>query len=123
MKLPSTDRLSPFDQSSIQAARHNLFKELLEQLGLLETTVPILGERGVVRNLLIKAQAGKPAPGQMHPQFLHQLALTGNAVQITNQPDAQQKLGVNRRSAGLAITRLQRLAHKGEADVLFDKSQ
>jgi hypothetical protein len=35
----------------------------------------------------------KPAPGQMHAQFLHQLALAGDAIQIGNQQDAQQELG------------------------------
>jgi hypothetical protein len=47
--------------------------------------MPILGERGVMRNFLIKAQTGEPAPSQMHAQFFHQLALARNAVPITNQ--------------------------------------
>src|SRR5437016_3519246 len=37
---------------------------------------------GVIRKLLIETQTGKPAPGQMHAQFFHQLALAGDAVQI-----------------------------------------
>ena len=60
--------------------RHNLLKQLLEQLRLLESPVPILGERGVMRNLLIESQSGKPAPCQMHAQLFHQLALAGDAV-------------------------------------------
>jgi hypothetical protein len=44
--------------------------------------VPILGEREVMRNLLIEAQTCKPAPGQVHAQFFHQLALAGYAVQV-----------------------------------------
>jgi hypothetical protein len=35
-----------------------------------------------MRDLLIEAQTGEPAPGQVHTQFLHQLPLTGDAVQI-----------------------------------------
>jgi hypothetical protein len=38
--------------------------------------VKIFGKRGVVRDLLIEAQASKLAPRQMHAQFLDQLALT-----------------------------------------------
>jgi len=38
-----------------------------------------------MRNLLIKAEAGEPAPGQMHAQLFYQLALAGDVVQIADQ--------------------------------------
>jgi hypothetical protein len=60
-----------------------------------------------VRNLLIETQAGKPAAGQMHAQLLHQLAFIGDAMQVADQQDAKQKLRINRRTAGLAVTLLQ----------------
>src|SRR5208283_4465660 len=41
-------------------------------------------------------------------QLLHQLAFTGDAIQVADQQDAQQ-LGVNRRSSRLAVTVLQLL--------------
>src|SRR2546425_9327637 len=97
---------------------HDLLKQLLEQLRLLESSVPILRERGVMRNLLIEAQSGKPAPRQMHAQFLDQPALAGDAVQIANQQYAQQKLGIDGRAARLAVAVLQLFAHEGKADVL-----
>jgi hypothetical protein len=31
----------------------------------------------------------------MHAQFLHQFAFAGDAIQIADQQDAQQKLGIN----------------------------
>jgi hypothetical protein len=34
---------------------------------------PILGKRGMMRNLLIEAQSRKPAPRQMHAQLLTNL--------------------------------------------------
>jgi hypothetical protein len=52
--------------------------------------VPILGKRGVMRDLLIESQSRKPPPRQLHAQFIDQLALAGDAVQIANQQDAQQ---------------------------------
>jgi len=52
----------------------------------------------------------------MHAQLLAQLALAGDAIQISNQQDAQQQLGINRRAARIAVTLLQLLAHEGEAD-------
>ena len=85
--------------------------------------MPVFRKRGVMRDLLIEAQTREPAPRQMHAQFLHQLAFAGDAVQIADQQNAQQKFGINRWTAGLAVTRFQLLAHKGKADVLFDEPQ
>ena len=48
-----------------------------------------------MRNLLIESQPGEPAPGQMHAQFLDQFTLTGNAIQVADQQDAQQKLWID----------------------------
>jgi hypothetical protein len=61
----------------------------------------------VVRNLLIEAQTGEPAPGQMHAQLLDQFPFAGNAVEIADQKNAQQKFGINRRPTGLAVTNVQ----------------
>src|SRR6266849_3799165 len=113
----------PLHQSDFKTARHDLLKQLLEQFRFLKTSVPILRERGMMRNLLIEAQSRKPAPSQMHSQFLDQLALTGNAIQVADQEDAQQKLRINRWTARLAIAVLQLFAHKRQADVLFDQPQ
>ena len=59
----------------------------------------------------------------MHAQLFHQLALAGDAIQIADQQNAQQKLGINRRAARIAVTLLQLLAHEGQADVFFDEPQ
>jgi hypothetical protein len=48
-----------------------------------------------MRNLLIEPQPGEPAPWQMHAQLFDQLALAGNPVEIADQQDAQQKLGID----------------------------
>jgi hypothetical protein len=59
----------------------------------------------------------------MHARFLNDLALVADAGQISNQQDAQQKLGVNQRPTGLAIAILQLLAHETEVDVHIDQPQ
>ena len=59
----------------------------------------------------------------MHAQFLHQFPLAGDAVQIADQQNAQQQLGINRRSASVAVTFFQLLAHEGKTDVPIDKPQ
>jgi len=76
-----------------------------------------------MRNLLIEAQTSEPAPRQVHAQFLHQLPLAGDAIQVADQQDAQQKFGINRRTAGLTVTRFQLLPHEGKADVPFNEPQ
>src|ERR1700729_3563587 len=76
-----------------------------------------------MRDFLIETQAREPAPRQMHAQFLHQFAFAGDAIQIANQQDAQQKFGIDGRSAHLAVTLFQRFPHEGKADVLIDESQ
>jgi hypothetical protein len=63
------------------------------------------------------------AENQVHAQFLHQLALTGDAVQIPNQQNAQQKFGINRRPSGFAVAVFQLPPHKLEADVPVDQPQ
>jgi len=77
----------------------------------------------MMRNLLIETQSSKPAPCQMHAQFLDQFALTGDAKEIADQENAQHKLRINRWSARLAVAFLQLLSHEGKADVLFDEPQ
>ena len=74
-------------------------------------------------DLLIETQSRELAPSQVHAQFFHQLALTSDAVQIANQQNAQQKLGIDRRSTALAVTAFQLLPHKLKTDVLVDQPQ
>jgi predicted 2-oxoglutarate/Fe(II)-dependent dioxygenase YbiX len=59
----------------------------------------------------------------MHAQFLHQLAFAGDAVQIADQQNAQQQLGINRWATGVAVAGSQALAHKLKTDVLIDQPQ
>jgi hypothetical protein len=53
--------------------------------------VPVLGERGMVRNLLIEAKTGEPAPGQVHAEFFHQLAFTGKEIAVAFQAGVHEK--------------------------------
>ncbi len=76
-----------------------------------------------MRDLLIETQPREPAPGQVHAQFFHQFALAGDAIQIADQENAQQKLGINRGAAHLAVAVFQLLADEGKADVLFNQTQ
>ena len=68
-------------------------------------------------------RTGEPAPRQMHAQFLHQFAFAGNAVQMTDQENAQPEFGINRGATGLAVAGSQSLPHKLKTDVLLDQPQ
>ena len=60
----------------------------------------------------------------MHAQFFHQLALAGDAVQITNQQNAQQQqLRINRRPTRLTVAVFQLLPDELKADVLVDQTE
>ena len=72
-------------------------------------------------NLLIESQPREPPPRQMHAQFLYELALAGNAIQISDQQNAQKQFGINRRSSGLTVTVFQLCPHKLKTDVLVDQ--
>src|ERR1700740_3723107 len=126
-KLPSTDRRSPSPNAStqqrFQAAIHNLFKELLKEVRLQETSMTVLGKRGVMGNLLIEAESGKPAPSQMHLQLLEQLQLAGNTIEIADQQDTQQEFRIDRGSARIAVGVLQLLTNEIEADVPVKETQ
>ena len=85
-------------------AIHDLFEQLLEQFRFLKPFMPVFRKRGVMWDLLIEAETGEPAPRQMHAQFLHQVALVGDAVQIADQHNAQQQqLGIDRGATRLAV--------------------
>jgi hypothetical protein len=110
-------------QAHFHTLAHDLFKQLLEQARFLKPPMTVLGKCRVMRDLLIETQTREPAPRPMHAQFLHQLALAGDAVQIANQQNAQQQLGINRGATGLAVTIFQLFTYEGEADVFFDQPQ
>src|ERR1700736_2525347 len=110
-------------QSHFHTLLHDLFEQLLEQLRFLKPPVPVLGERGVMRGILIETQTREPAPRQMHAQFFHQLAFAGDAIQIADQQNAQQELRIDRGATSLAVAGSQSLAHKFKTDVLVDQPQ
>ena len=85
--------------------------------------MPVLGERRVVRNLLIEPQTREPAPRQMHAQLFHKLALAGDAVQIPDQQHAQQEFGINGGPTGFAVAVSQSFPYKPKTDMLVDKPQ
>ena len=48
---------------------------------LTKTSMPVLGERRVIRNLLLEVQPGEPRVGQVRLDFLQQMPLLTGSVQ------------------------------------------
>jgi len=115
--------MRPLHQSHFHTLAHDLFKQLLKQLRFLKPPVPVFRERGMVRDPLIEAQSSEPAPRQVHAQFLYQLALAGDAVEIPNHQHAQQQLRINRWPTRLTVAVFQLLPDELEADVLVNQPQ
>jgi hypothetical protein len=57
----------------------------------------------VMRNFLIETETCEAAPCQMHAQFLNELSLAADAIQIANQDNAQQQFWIDRRTTSVAI--------------------
>src|SRR5271169_6564583 len=110
-----------------QTASHTLIdyalEQLLKQIRLLEASVPVLGKRRVMGNLLVEAQAGEPAPSPVHAQLLHQLPLAADAVQVPQQQNPQQHFRINRGSPGVAVGVVQLFVDEVETDVTIDEAQ
>src|ERR1700689_4268844 len=82
-------------QSHFDATSDDFLKDLLKQIRFLKPSMPVLGKRRVVRNLLIEAESREPSPRQMHAQLFHQLPLARDAIEIADQQHAQQQFWVD----------------------------
>jgi hypothetical protein len=110
----------PFEnspQTFLEPLHNNLNEPTPLSCTGMKPPMTVLGECRVMWDLLIETQTREPAPGQVHAQLFHQLALAGNAVQITQKQNAQQKLGINGRKARIAVTRFQLFGYEGKTDV------
>jgi hypothetical protein len=76
-------------QSDRLTLSHDLLKRLLEQLRLLKPSVSVLGERRVLRDLLVAPHPVNHRHTKMRAQLFHKFALAGDAIQIADQHDAQ----------------------------------
>ena len=110
-------------QASFHATGDDLLKDLLKQIRFLESSMPVLGKRGVMRNLLIEAQSGEPSPRQMHAQLFHQFPFARDPVEVADQQHAQQQFGIDRWPSRVAVTTLQLGSNKVEADVAIDQAE
>ena len=91
----------PFPHAALQ----DLLEHETQRVTVAETAVPVLGERRVIRHLIFQAQPAEPAIRQVEMDFLAQPPLGPDAEAISNDQHANQQLGINRGSAGMAVER------------------
>ena len=67
--------------------------------------LPGLGEHAVVGDRLAQLVAEEPAPGQIEPRLLTELALVPNVVQVAQQSQLEQHHRVHRRLPSATVER------------------
>lgn len=64
----------------------------------------------MIGHLVVGSEATEPAIGKAKLDFLAELALEADAVTIADDEHPEHEFGIDRRSAGLTVERLQLLA-------------
>src|ERR1035437_8423877 len=77
----------------------------------------------MVGNLVIQAQACKPAIGQVQTNFFHQFPVTADAVEIPQNEPADENFRIDRRTDSSFIEGSQSLAHKSKIHVTVYQPQ
>ncbi len=75
----------------------------------------------MIWNRLVEAQTRKPPVGKVRTDLVKQPPFTRDSVEIADQQDAQQKLGIDRRPANLTVEWRQLFANKVHVSV--DRAQ
>src|ERR1035437_5149782 len=113
-------------RTKLRSEIDSLAGHIQDLLAVAEHRLPVASRFGLLDLDRQGLDVGYPlphAPRQVHAQFLHQLPLAGDAVQIADQQNAQQELGINRGPTGFAVAVSQSLAHNLKTDVLLDQPQ
>jgi hypothetical protein len=77
----------------------------------------------VIRHLVVEIEAAEPTIGEVELDLLAQLSLEADAVAVADDEHPQHELGIDRRSADLAVERLQLLAKLGQQTRHVDSAQ
>lgn len=70
----------------------------------------------MVRNVLIEAQAGAPAVGQVHPNIFDQAPLAGDSIEYPISRMRGSTSGIDGRTPSVTVALFQCLTHESEVD-------
>jgi hypothetical protein len=79
-----------------------------------KTAQTVLGERRVVRSLVLQVHLAEPAVGQVQLDFVTELALRADAVAVADDEHPDHQLRIDRGAADVAIVGLELLVQVGE---------
>ena len=77
----------------------------------------------MIWNRLVEAQTRKPPVGKVRTDLVKQPPFTRDSVEIADQQDAQQKLGIDRRPGNLTVEWRQLFANRSKVHVSVDRAQ
>jgi hypothetical protein len=106
----------PFPHATLQ----DLLKHETQRVAVTETAMPVLGERRVVRYLILQAQPTEPAIRQVQVDFLAEPAFRPDAEAVADDQHPNQQLRINRGSARMAVERGKVLVQLTQIEKLID---
>jgi hypothetical protein len=107
----------------LHAARQHGLEQLAQKIALAKTAMAVLGNRRMIRNLAVEAQAAEPAVGQIEVNFLAQPTFGTNAQAIADDEHPNHQLGIDRRPPDVAIVGPQVRPQPREIDEPIDLAQ
>jgi hypothetical protein len=94
-----------------------------EEIAVAEAAMAILREGRVIGHCPLETQAAEPPVGQIKVDLLAQPTLGPDAEAVTDEEDADQQFGINRRAACRAIERRKMRSDVAEIDEPVDRAQ
>ncbi len=91
------------DQSLLDAAAQDALEHSTEEIVLPEATMPVLGERRVIRHRTVQTEAAEPPVGQIEVGLIAQAPLRSDAEAVTDQEHPDHQLRIDRRPTNATI--------------------
>ncbi len=91
------------DQTFLDAARDGRLEQMPQQLAVAEPAMPVLGKRRVIRDPVAQIEAAEPAIRQVQMHLFAEPPLGPDAEAIADQQHPDQQLGIDGRTARVAV--------------------
>jgi hypothetical protein len=96
---------------------------LAKSLALTKATVPVFGERRVIRHRVYQSQPAEPAVGQIEMDFLTQTPLGTDPEAVADHQHANHQFRINRRPSDGAVERFHVLPEATQIKELIDSAK
>lgn len=110
------DYIFSANQTYVLALLNNPLKYLPKYILPMKPATAVLGERRMIRNRIIQIQSQIPPVSNIVPDFLLQLPLGVNAIEVSQQQHLHQQYWVYGRPATVTIQRSHKVIYKVETN-------